>query len=211
MEDKYNKYFNFRVKVIEQAKRDLIKYTDIYFEYEELKKGNAVEKLRFLIYPKQAKAHTLPESGETPPALTASAEIQSAAQAIRGFGVTEEEAIKLAGKYEHNYLLEVCKLAERYMQQQQVDNPAGRLIKAIKEGYFKDAIAEKIEKTAQKQALEQQQSEAEKAEQERKLKEAALVGELRKQYRSKELVEEVLEAQKEKMFYEAMRKKRAEE
>jgi len=49
IEDKYKLYGHFRERVIEKARRDLQKYTDISFTYEAIKKGRAVSKLRFYI------------------------------------------------------------------------------------------------------------------------------------------------------------------
>lgn len=48
--DTYPKYGNFRQRVIEKAKRDLAKHTDIYFTYEPIKRGRAVYAIRFDIF-----------------------------------------------------------------------------------------------------------------------------------------------------------------
>lgn len=49
IEDKYQRYRDFKSNVLEQAKRDLSEQTDISFEYEEIRSGRIVTRLRFHI------------------------------------------------------------------------------------------------------------------------------------------------------------------
>ncbi len=47
--DNYPKYGNFRQRVLEKAKKDLAKHTDIRFEYDPIKRGRAVHEILFYI------------------------------------------------------------------------------------------------------------------------------------------------------------------
>ena len=76
VEDKYAKYADFRFNVLEVAKRDLLSTTDIFFEYEQIRKGRSINRIRFKIFSKNGHnndavvlgaAHkTLPEAAFTP-------------------------------------------------------------------------------------------------------------------------------------------------
>lgn len=49
--DSYPMYGNFKQRILEKARRDLKKHTDIYFTYDEVKKGRSVVELVFHIKP----------------------------------------------------------------------------------------------------------------------------------------------------------------
>lgn len=51
--DNYPLYGNFRQRVLLKAQKDLKKYTDIYFEFDPIKRGRKVVELIFHIYPNQ--------------------------------------------------------------------------------------------------------------------------------------------------------------
>jgi len=53
--DKYKKYSNLKMRVIEPSLEYINKYTDIQLSYKELKKGRSVEKLSFEIVSKELK------------------------------------------------------------------------------------------------------------------------------------------------------------
>lgn len=48
--DRYKNYFDFKLKVLNQARSELIKNSELYFEFEEIKSGKKVVRLRFFIY-----------------------------------------------------------------------------------------------------------------------------------------------------------------
>lgn len=50
IKDHYPLYGNFRQKILLKAQNDLKKHTDIYFEFEPLKKGRKIVALKFYIY-----------------------------------------------------------------------------------------------------------------------------------------------------------------
>lgn len=75
IDDKYKRYTDFKTNVLEIAKRDLMKATDIYFEYEEIKQGRFIKRIRFNIFSKnpnqsdvevKGMAEPLPESAFQP-------------------------------------------------------------------------------------------------------------------------------------------------
>lgn len=48
--DRYKNYFDFKLKVINQARTELIKNSELYFDFEEIKVGKKVTRLKFFIY-----------------------------------------------------------------------------------------------------------------------------------------------------------------
>lgn len=48
--DRYKNYFDFKLKVINQARAELIKNSELYFEFEEIKLGKKVVRLKFFIH-----------------------------------------------------------------------------------------------------------------------------------------------------------------
>lgn len=72
VDDKYqNKYNDFKRKVLEVAEREVKENCDIYFRFEEIKKGRSVESIKFYIYSQtppreQIKAIEETQKNETP-------------------------------------------------------------------------------------------------------------------------------------------------
>jgi hypothetical protein len=52
------KFFDIKRQILEKAKTELEKHTDILFEYEEIKSGRKVTHLKFIIKPNPAKLQT---------------------------------------------------------------------------------------------------------------------------------------------------------
>jgi plasmid replication initiation protein len=48
--DRYKNYFDFKLKVINQARSELIKNSELYFDFEEIKLGKKVVRLKFFIH-----------------------------------------------------------------------------------------------------------------------------------------------------------------
>jgi len=63
VENKFRQFGEFRKNVLEQARKDLLKYCDVYFTYTLSKKGKAYSGIQFKIHTK-TPAHTPPASPE---------------------------------------------------------------------------------------------------------------------------------------------------
>lgn len=53
IEDKYSSFGNIKQKILEPSKKEIKDKTDICFEYEEIKKGRKVDRVKFIIQKKQ--------------------------------------------------------------------------------------------------------------------------------------------------------------
>lgn len=54
IDEKYKRYTDFKTNVLEIARRDLQKTTDIWFEYEEIKQGRVIKRIKFHIFSKSS-------------------------------------------------------------------------------------------------------------------------------------------------------------
>jgi plasmid replication initiation protein len=61
----YPRYYDFRIKVIEQVQKELKKLTDIDFDFEEIKTGRKVTSLKFYIHTNKATNKALDEVSAT--------------------------------------------------------------------------------------------------------------------------------------------------
>jgi plasmid replication initiation protein len=52
LSDKYDRYDNFRTKIIETALKEINEKTDIIISYKPIREGRTIKKLRFTIAPK---------------------------------------------------------------------------------------------------------------------------------------------------------------
>lgn len=61
--DKYKNYYDFKLKVLRQARAELIKNSELYFDFDEIKEGKKVVRIKFTIIKNASK---LPRQEETP-------------------------------------------------------------------------------------------------------------------------------------------------
>lgn len=66
IEDKYKLYGHFKKRVIQKAQNDLSEFTDIKFTFEEIKKGRAVNKIKFFIQKNQSSPFMEPQMIDLP-------------------------------------------------------------------------------------------------------------------------------------------------
>lgn len=57
LEDKYNHFYHFKARVLEKAKKEINKHSDIHFSYELIKLGRSVKKIRFHVRKKDIRKH----------------------------------------------------------------------------------------------------------------------------------------------------------
>ena len=55
IENEYDRFYDFKKRVLEVSKKELKKYSDIYFEYETIKKGRRIESIIFIIKKKRQR------------------------------------------------------------------------------------------------------------------------------------------------------------
>jgi len=95
VEEKYERYTHFKQKILNKAKIDIAKHTDITVEFKEIKEGRRVVKLEFLITTKKETATTDTEPAFKQDKLTG---------LLKQIGITETTIKKWTSTYEGDYI-----------------------------------------------------------------------------------------------------------
>lgn len=165
VENKYDRYYNFKKRIIEQAQKDLIKHTDIAFTFDEIKKPwkKTVEKMRFYI---SANLSNKPKTSKAKPLLHIEDEAKEFPKwviRLKKYNITIEMIeTDLMKKYDEVYISESLKYCENYFNQSQVKNKTGYILKALEKGYFKEQINNDKQKSKHKNENQKKVEELEK-------------------------------------------------
>jgi plasmid replication initiation protein len=104
----YNLYGSIKQRIIDKAQKDLEKYSDITFTYEEIKQGRAVYRLNFFIKPKHAKTKLLTNPlniSDEPPAPETSAFLQELLNTVgKEWGVTRTMLVQITEKFPEQHI-----------------------------------------------------------------------------------------------------------
>jgi plasmid replication initiation protein len=104
----YNLYGSIKQRIIDKAQKDLEKYSDITFTYEEIKQGRAVYRLNFFIKPKHAKTKLLSNPlniSDEPPAPETSAFLQELLNTVgKEWGVTRTMLVQITEKFPEQHI-----------------------------------------------------------------------------------------------------------
>lgn len=156
--EQYLKYSNFKNKVLLVAYKELKEKTDIYFEFEEIKKGRKVDEINFIIFKNNngsAKIEETEESNETK--LTTEQE-QLKNKLINNFKFSEKIANELILTVSVDQIEKNIAYTEKEFKDGKITkNFNGFLIKAIKNNYAGNVsifeIEEKNKKEQEKKKL----------------------------------------------------------
>ncbi|MCC3358976.1 replication initiation protein [Bacillus sp. REN16] len=148
----YPAYANFKQRVIVPAQKQINKKSDITFEFEEIKKGRSVNKIKFIINPKDSIIHPLPfpDSDEIIQGKDKEDVVDVEEIAADLFAVLEEEDIKeihkqalelgfkVSKKIIKNWLEfgkdNVIKVMDSIRGNKRVENPIGFISYKLKNG-----------------------------------------------------------------------------
>jgi len=181
IEDKYKHYANLKQRVLSQAQKDLEKYTDICFTFEEIKKGRRVVALKFHIY-KNVPSRQDKKTKKTQPLVKLSQERldeqilfeigtkeieNKTIQALVQTGIDYDKALSLVGQYGDSIVLNELKHAQKTLKQtHNIANETGFIIKMIeKQSYSKAQVYKEAQEATEAKELlvQQQQQKAHKA------------------------------------------------
>lgn len=135
VENKYDRYYDFKKNVILKAQKEMKKYTDIYFEFEEIKRGRTVTDLVFYIINSATgkKVKTMKRArskDEIKKVRKSELELR-----IMEFGINEKQAGILVKKYSKEQILENLDIVEIKYQQGSIKNLPAYAYKAITNDY----------------------------------------------------------------------------
>lgn len=136
--DKYLEYSNFKKKVLNIAKKELQKNTDLTFEFEELKEGKKVIGIRFLIKNGSSFLPQLPEENSHDQAFYK--EIKTI---LKNYGLLDfdehiiERWLALGDKYwkekKYEYIMSITK---NCLETPGIENPIGYITYMVKNGHI---------------------------------------------------------------------------
>lgn len=200
-ESEYQKYADFRKRVLDQAKKEFETknketggyISDINFELETIRTGREITRLRFNIK-KQTYQEALPM--EIPEVSTS--EQSSTLEALQTYGISEEVSKKCLADYSEEEILRAIQKFEQQKEQGKVKaNASGYLLTMIKNGAGKQSKDEQEQEEKQKKKVKAKaEAEQRKAVEAKKL-------ELEKQFSTTErerFLQEATEEEKQRIF-----------
>jgi len=164
IENKYRSYNYFKKRVIIQAQKDLKAHCDIEFDFEEIKEGRKVEKIRFLITRKKRIRESLRDSR-----ADHLGDLNAMEPELINFGLSPQQAKYYAQLFDHETLVEYLEYVAEKVKAGKVKHAGAYLKKLLdEEALNKPKAQQDIERQREKkrqQELEQKRQ----AERERQL------------------------------------------
>jgi hypothetical protein len=128
LDQEYDRFNNFRVRVLERAKTELAE-TDLPFTYEAVKQGREVVEIKF-VFP-QGPAPALPAGPEAPTWQAALLGVGIAATSLAAV-----QARLSAGEYDEGYIEFVLDTVRAQVKAGKVKKESGAVFKALTDGYL---------------------------------------------------------------------------
>lgn len=176
----YQHYASFKRRIILQAQKDLSQHTDLSFDFDELKVGRKVARIRFVIRSNRGAEETsiLGNSVSTPMEESKSsfAVVSLSQRLIEEFGFKEKQAAEALAKYPEAYIEENIAVVVKRLQAGKVKEITPYTLKALEEDFRKKETPAERARREKREAMHQQQRQEREAEAERDL--------LRSQYES---------------------------
>ncbi len=162
----YKLYGSIKQRVVDKAQKDLEKYADITFTYDEIKQGRAVHRLNFHIRTKDGKPrnsnlpivmplHELNESSQNPKLLG-----ELVASVGEEWGVNQTMMIQFINKYPEDRIRQAIEVTRQTIKAGKVKDEAAFFVQAVKKGFTNKAV-EKEQKQS-KALVEKRQKALEK-------------------------------------------------
>ncbi len=168
----YKLYGSIKQRIIDKAQKDLDKYADITFTYEEVKQGRAVYRLNFHIKSKgSTKSKNLPVllkphdaeelESKNPQLLT-----ELVTTVGEEWGVSQSMMNHLIDKFPEDRIRQAIEVTRQSIKSGKVKDEAAFFVQAVKKGFINKALDQEQKKTksaaekkqiiAQKKAYEEQ-------------------------------------------------------
>ncbi|MFD2614662.1 replication initiation protein [Paenibacillus gansuensis] len=129
---KYVMYSHLKNRILLHAQRELADKTDIKFDIEEIKNGNKVVGITFLISPNPRTPRLAINGAE-------SFEHESIYDTLKRFDIDKKTATELLVTYGENHIRANIRYVYEKQQNAEISSLSGYIIKAIKENYAKTA------------------------------------------------------------------------
>ncbi|MEK5217771.1 replication initiation protein [Psychrobacillus sp. FSL H8-0487] len=146
--EQYPKYANFKQRVILQAQKELKAESDIYFEFTEIKKGRAVNKIEFHIYRNQNKSPVEPLILET---------VLKEQEYLMEFNLNPKVINNIIEKYSVEQITRNVIYTKEQIALGRVDSPPAYILKAIEKDFAISTSENPKKKDMQEEFLERLQ------------------------------------------------------
>ena len=188
IEEKYKKYNDFKKYVLEIAKREINEKTDINIDYEEMKTGRKVTKIKFLVSSKKNSKKIKKEIEIVDETKEYSEEVLELFNILPFSEQVEKRKAELAELLK-SHTFEYLKKDIEYCNGQSPTKYWGYFIKSVNSGHYSSAELEKAKlKEQQKLKKKEQEEKLKKEQEEREQKLKMLI-----EKRFKELTDEELQ------------------
>lgn len=136
-EDIYPRYYDFKIKVIQQAQKELNKLTDLKFTFEEVKTGRKVTSIKFYITSNKVNTKNEIEAAKVSlPKENNDENIEKVKAIMSDHKISSLEAKKIYDIAEGN--LKQIEKVYKYFKGKEADNFIGLMIKMVKPGVFQE-------------------------------------------------------------------------
>ena len=149
----YKLYGSIKQRIIDKAQKDLDKYADITFTYDEIKQGRAVHRLNFHIRPKgSSKTKNLPvvmKQHEPEEDYSKNPQLLDELVTSVGeeWGVSQTMITHLIDKYQEERIRQAIEVTRQTIKLGKVKDEAGFFVQAVKKGFTNKAVEEEQKKT----------------------------------------------------------------
>lgn len=166
----YKLYGSIKQRVIDKAQKDLEKYADITFTYDEIKQGRAVHRLNFYIQSKGKRVKggnsslPIPKTEIDETALNAPLLTDLITSVGEEWGVNQSMLAQLVEKFEEDRIRQAIDVTRQAIKMGKVNDEAAFFVQAVKKGFVNKAlekeqkkaqiIADKKQKTQEKKVLQ---------------------------------------------------------
>ena len=134
LEGKYRSYNYFKKRVIVQAQEELAEKSDIRFNFDEIKEGRKVVKIRFIIEKKKSAAH--PEESQNKGNLK---------EELVAMGLTPKQAEKFSGELDPQTISQsIAYVQKQYTEGKIKSSLGGYLKKILENGGVGESVIEKV-------------------------------------------------------------------
>ena len=127
VEDLYERYFDFKRRILLPSQKDLDKHCDITFTFKEIRKGRKIDSIKFKIYPRENRLSIDASDGQTV------GEATTVFNLLRSLGLKENQIIDTLKEYDEQKVLEIAKYTHHKLNAGEVKNPAPYFLKLLKE------------------------------------------------------------------------------
>lgn len=168
--DSYKHYASFKRRIILQAQKDLSRHTDLSFDFEEIKIGRKIARIRFVIRSNRMATGTSPLEGasleEDEFSLSATPLFQ---RLVQEFGFKKKQAVEALAKYPEAYIEENLTVVVKRLKAGKVKEVTPYTLKALEEDFRKKETPAERARREKREATYHKRQQEKEAEAERDL------------------------------------------